>query len=166
VGALVVFFFGMNFNYLVQQYKLVEPVQYLTGEIQRDAYIEKYRPEYAVFKLANQNLHLNTRILGIFMVNRIYYRDKEMRFDFGAFIRKPLKQKQTDEQILDNFKSNAISHLLIRYDLFNNWAANNFDASERQRLEHFLNTYAHLIYAENGHGLYRLELIGSQGTRK
>jgi hypothetical protein len=166
VGALVLFFFSMNLNYLVQQYKLVAPVRYLTGELQRDAYIEKYRPEYAVFKFANQNLPPKSRILGVFMGNRSYYSNLEMRFDFGTFIRKPLKQKQTDEQILDHFKSNAITHLLIRYDLFNNWAINNFDTSERQRLEHFLNNYASLIYAKNGHGLYRLESIGSQGTRK
>jgi hypothetical protein len=166
VGALVLFFFGMNFNYLVQQYKLVHPVRYLAGELQRDAYIEKFRPEYPVFKFANQNLHPNSRILGIFLGNRSYYSDLEMRFDFGTFIRKTFEQKLTDEQILDNFRNNAITHLLIRYDLFNNWVINNFDISERQRLEYFLNTHASLIYAENGHGLYHLEFIGSRATRK
>jgi hypothetical protein len=145
----------------VQQYRLVEPVQYLTGKKQRDAYIETYRPEYAVFKFANQNLPHNSRILGVFQGNRSYYSDLEMSFDFGRYILKTFKQKLTDEQILDNFKNGGITHLLIRYDLFNNWIENNFDESEKQRLEYFLNNYTSLIYAENGHGLYHLKFIDS-----
>jgi hypothetical protein len=161
VGVLLLFFFGLNLNYIVQQYRLVEPVQYLTGKKQRDAYIETYRPEYAVFKFANQNLPHNSRILGVFQGNRSYYSDLEMSFDFGRYILKTFKQKLTDEQILDNFKNGGITHLLIRYDLFNNWIENNFDESEKQRLEYFLNNYTSLIYAENGHGLYHLKFIDS-----
>lgn len=161
VGVLLLFFFGLNFNYIAQQYRLVEPVKYLSSKRQRDAYIETYRPEYAVFKFANQNLPHNSRILGIFQGNRSYYSDLEMRFDFGTYILKTFKQKLTDEQILDNFKNGGITHLLIRYDLFNNWIENNFDETEKQRLEYFLNNYTSLIYAENGNGLYHLKFIDS-----
>ncbi len=84
-----------------------------------------------------------------------------MRFDFGTYILKTFKQKLTDEQILDNFKNGGITHLLIRYDLFNNWIENNFDETEKQRLEYFLNNYTSMIYAENGNGLYHLKFIDS-----
>jgi len=157
LGALLLFFFGLNLSYLSQQYRMMEPVRYLKGEIQRDAYIAKYRPEYAAIRFANQNLPHSATILGIFLGNRSYYSDLEMRFDFNTFILKAFRQKKTDYQILANFQNMGITHLLIRYDLFNSWVENNFDDTEKQRFRYFFNDHTSLIYAKNGHGLYRLE---------
>jgi hypothetical protein len=160
----VLFSLGLNFSYVLNQFRWVQPLKYLKGEIKRDAYIEKYRPEYAVLKYANNNLAADAKILGVFQGNRSYYSAREIRFDFHQFIQQGFKQQYSEEKILDNFKNSGISHLLIRYDLFNTWIQNNFNESEKQKLNLFLKNYAVLIFSKNGHGLYRLEFTRPLGS--
>jgi hypothetical protein len=155
--AILVFFGSMNVKYILNQYQIFDPISYITGRVGRDAYIEKFRPEYAAIKYANNNLSADAKILGIFLGNRSYYSDREMRFDFNKFIRNAFEQKYSDEKILVNLKNSGITHLLIRYDLFNNWVGNNFDESIRQRLDQFFKNYTVLIFSKNGHGLYNLK---------
>jgi len=159
VLILVLIFLMLNFHYILNQYRWVEPVRYLKGELKRDAYIEKFRPEYAVIKYANKHLSSDAKILGVFLGNRGYYSDREMRFDYDPFIKNYFKQKYLDEVILDNFKKNGITHLLIRFSSFNNWVRNNFDDSEKQRLIQFFQNYTVLHFSKNGHGLYNLGSI-------
>jgi hypothetical protein len=163
VSLLVLFFLGLNFHYILNQYRWVDPVRYLKGELKRDTYIEKYRPEYAVIKYANKNLPSDAKILGIFLGNRGYYSDREMRFDYDQFIRLAFKQNQIDEAILANFKKSGITHLLIRFNAFNNWVRNNFDGREKERLVHFFQNYTRLLFKKNGHGLYH---IGATVSRR
>ena len=146
----------LNIHYIMNQYKWMQPVKYLNGELKRDAYIEKYRPEYAVIQYANKHLPFDAKILGVFIGNRGYYSDREMRFDYNPFIRSTFKQKQLDEAILANFKKSGITHLLIRFSSFNSWIRNNFDDREKQRLVHFFKNYTVLLFSKNGHGLYHL----------
>ncbi|MCK5204590.1 MAG: hypothetical protein KAR15_11990, partial [Desulfobacterales bacterium] len=105
----VLFFMGLNLHYILNQYRWVQPVRYLKGELKRDAYIEKYRPEYAVIKYANQHLPEDAKILGVFLGNRGYYSDREMRFDYDPFIKNTFKHKYLDEAILANFKKSGIT---------------------------------------------------------
>ena len=157
VLVLVLFFLGLNLHYILNLYRWVEPVGYLKGELKRDAYIEKYRPEYAVIKFANQNLPESAKILGVFLGNRSYYSNREMRFDYDQMIRHTFKQKYPDKQILARYSKNGITHLLIRFNAFNQWIQNNFDAGEKQKLLQFFKNHAVLLFSKNGYGLYNLE---------
>ena len=157
----VVFFLGLNFLYMLDQYRWVQPLKYLSGELHRDAYIEKYRPEFAAFKYINKNTAAEAKILGVFLGNRSYYSDREIRFDFNPYIYEGFKKKFSDEKILDNFKNSGITHLLIRYDLFDKWVQNNFNEDEKQKLNLFFKNYAELLFSKNGHGVYHLKSNGS-----
>jgi hypothetical protein len=161
VLVLVLFFLGLNLHYILNLYRWVQPVRYLKGELQRDAYIEKYRPEYAVIKYANTHLPADAKILGVFLGNRGYYSDREIRFDYDRFIKDTFKHKYLDEAILTNFKKSGITHLLIRFNAFNNWIRINFNDPEKQRLVQFFQNYTVLLFSKNGHGLYNL---GSTAT--
>jgi hypothetical protein len=162
VLVLVLFFLGLNLHYILNLYRWVQPVRYLKGELKRDAYIEKYRPEYAVIKYANKNLPSDAKILGVFLGNRRYYSDREMRFDYNTFFKNTFKQKYLDEAILANFKKSGITHLLIRFNAFNNWVKNNFDGGEKEMLVHFFQNYTVMLFQKNGHGLYSLGSIVTQ----
>ena len=159
VWVLVLFFLGLNFHYILNLYRWVEPVRYLKGELKRDAYIEKYRPEYAVIKYANKNLPSDAKILGVFLGNRGYYSDREIRFDYTTFLKETFKQKYLDEVILANFKKDGVTHFLIRVNAFNNWININFNESEKKRLVQFFQNNTVLLFSKNGHGLYHLNAI-------
>ena len=158
----VLFLLGLNFHYILNLYSWVQPVRYLKGELNRDAYIEKYRPEYAAIQYANKHLPSDAIILSVFLGNRLYYSDRAMRFDYNAFFKNSFKQDSLDEAILANFEKNGITHLLIRFHAFNNWVRNNFDDREKQRLVRFFHNYTVLLFSKNGHGLYLLKSTVAQ----
>ena len=159
ISVLALFFLVLNFHYILGQYRWVQPFKYLSGEWSRDQYIENFRPEYAAIKFANHHLPPGAKILGVFLGNRSYYSDREMRFDYDHFIRHTFKQEHSDEKILARFKNNGINYFLIRFDAFNSWVANNFDNGEKQRIIHFFDNYTILLFSKNGYGLFYLKFI-------
>ena len=76
---------GMNGAYIWGQFNYVDPMSYLSGRVNRETYIERYRPEYPAIKYANKNLARRSKILGLFLGNRLYYSDREIIFGDGFF---------------------------------------------------------------------------------
>ncbi len=156
VYASLIGLFAINFIYIFRQFHYVAPLPYITGKISRDAYIERFRPEYTTIKFANQNLPENTKILGVFLGNRGYYSDHEIVFAYNKYISNFLKGKDSATDLLISFRDNGITHLMIRYDLFNKWINFNFNKLERQVLNNFFKENATLLFTLNGHGLFRI----------
>ena len=71
---------GWNGIYLAQLFSKVRPLDYLSGKLNRDAYIETFRPEYAVIQYTNRTVKDDGAIACIFLGNRRYYFDGETRF--------------------------------------------------------------------------------------
>ena len=153
--ALTAFMFGINAAYLVGQFKHVDPFSYLSGRLDRDAYIERYRPEYAAIKYANTNLPKQTRILAIFLGNRLYYSEREMIFG-DRFFQNSVERATQHGDILADLKQKKITHILIRYDMFNNWSNRQLEENNKQILASFINSDMHRIFSKNGYGLYEL----------
>ena len=147
--------FGINAAYLVGQFKHVDPFSYLSGRLDRDAYIERYRPEYAAIKYANTNLPKQTRILAIFLGNRLYYSEREMIFG-DRFFQNSVERATQHGDILADLKQKKITHILIRYDMFNNWSNRQLEENNKQILASFINSDMHRIFSKNGYGLYEL----------
>lgn len=154
------FFFAviLSFNgiYVFQQFRIVNPVEYLRGDIGRDEYIEKYRPEYAAIKYANENLPADAKILCFFLGNRSYYSDREMLFDYSIL----MHSIKNENMISSDLRNKGITHLLIWHDMFNNWANNNFNTNEKDLLSKFFKENTTLLYSKGGHGLYELKRGG------
>ena len=109
----------------------IEPISYLSGRVGREAYIEKYRPEFAAIQFANATLAEDAKIFCFFLGNRSYYSDREMvfgDFDFEGFV------KNTDSavSIVAEFKKRGITHVLVKYDIFKRWSGQQFNAREKK----------------------------------
>ncbi|MFO7665587.1 MAG: glycosyltransferase family 39 protein [Desulfobacterales bacterium] len=143
---------SFNAVYVFQQFRLVTPVEYLRGDIGRDEYIEKYRPEYAAIKYANGNLPADAKILCLFLGNRSYYSDREMLFDYSILIH----SIKNGNMISSDLRKKGITHLLMWYDMFNKWANNNFNTDEKDSLSRFFKENTTLLFSKGGHGLYEL----------
>jgi hypothetical protein len=156
VYGSIIALFTINFMYIFRQFHYVAPLPYITGKISRDDYIERFRPEYTAIKFANQNIPDNAKILGVFLGNRGYYNDREMIFDYNKHIRDPLKKTGSVTGLLNSFQNRGITHLLIRYDLFDKWKTFSFNELERQILNNFFEKNAVLLFTRNGHGLFHI----------
>ena len=142
--------------YIAQQFKIVTPFQFLGGHVSRDAYIERYRPEYAAIRHANASLPSDARILSLFIGRRGYYSDREMVFDidgFHAFI----QQSTSVEELSVKLSGWGVTHLLMRFDMFEQWVITNLDNDQRRLVSDFFNRELTFIFGKNGHGLYQFQ---------
>lgn len=155
VSMLVCFMLFLNARYIVEQFRYIAPLSYISGRVGRDEYIEKYRPEHAVIQYANKNLSDNARILGIFIGNRRYYSDREVVFFNIKLFRKTIDSAVSAERLLYDIKNKGISHLIIGFDLFNEWANINFGKREKEILGNFIKNHLHLLFSKGGYGLYK-----------
>ena len=147
----------LSFNavYVIHQFKLVNPFSYISGRVERDAYIKRYRPEYTVIQYANGHLAANAKLLVLFMGNRRYYSDRELLFGNNLF-RKIVKKVDSAQAILNDLQQRGFSHLLIRYDLFNSWTDKQFSDREKKMLRVFFDRDVKPLLSKDGYGLFEL----------
>jgi hypothetical protein len=151
--------FCLNALYIVYQFRYVAPLKFISGRIGRDAYIEQYRPDYAAIRYANAQVPDNGVILGVFLGNRSYYSDRQMVFNFKKFLLDTHKQNLSTKEVTASLNDAGITHLIIRYDLFNQWVDNNFDEHQKRKLAHLFKTHMDLVFSKGGHGVFKLRAI-------
>jgi hypothetical protein len=144
---------SINGIYVLQQFRVVNPVGYLLGNVGRDEYIEKYRPEYAAIKYANNNLSEDAKILCFFLGNRRYYSDREMLFDETILIH----SVKNRNMIRSDLREKGITHLLIWYELFYKWVDNNFSENEKILINKFFREDTSLLFSKGGYFLFALK---------
>ena len=152
--ATVLLMFYINTDYIVKQFGLVKPVDYISGRVEREEYITRYRPEYSVVKYANRHLTADARIMGLFMGNRFYYCDRTLLFG-EALLKKTLIRAESAASVSRSLEKHGYTHLIIRFDLLEKWSTG-LNEKEREILVEFLNRNLHLIYRKYGYGLFYL----------
>jgi hypothetical protein len=156
VLAAMIFIF--NAPYIIHQFKLVDPISYISGRVERDAYITRYRPEYSILQYANRHLAADAKLLVLFMGNRRYYSDRDLIFGINLF-RTVVKRVDSAQAVLHDLRQKGFSHLLIRYDLFNKWTEKQFNDREKKILMEFFARDARPVFSNNGYGLFELDHI-------
>jgi len=145
----------LNVGYMWQLYHRIDPLSYIGGTLNRDQYIERHRPEYAVIRFANETLSPNARILGLFLGNRSYYSDRELVFG-DSFFKHMVIQENSAREIADVLKGKEITHILVYYRVLKRWSGHTFDHGERVKMADFFNNHANLVFAKGEYGLYQL----------
>lgn len=156
VLAIASFLLFQNAVYLVAQFRYVEPIDYISGRVGRDDYIEKYRPEYAAIKFANQNIPADAKILGVYLGNRGYYSERELVFAHHKILWWSLDYENSAQKMRSDLKRTGITHLIIRYDLFENQIKNNYNEDQRQTIARFFKNHLELLFSKGGYGLYEV----------
>jgi len=151
----------VNLSYIVKQFDYVAPFSYIGQKIDRDAYIARYRPEHTVYRYANKHLPDKVKILGLFLGNRRYYCDRDLRFGNNLF-RQIIKGADSATTTLAQLQKRGFTHVLIRFDLFNRWAAKQFDDNEKKILAAFTRAYLNSLISADGYGLFELGLFPSE----
>jgi hypothetical protein len=152
-GAVFASLLGLNAAYLVDQFGIVDPISYLRGDISREEYILKHRPEYAAISFANHSLPESARILALFNGNRIYYSERELICDNESF-RRAVNASRSPADLVQALKGNNFSHLLVRADLFNQWAESQFKPDQKAVLQSFFGESLLRLYQGHGYVLF------------
>ena len=158
--SILSFSLWLNAYYILNQYKYVNPFSYLNGTLSRDQYINKYRPEYPLMQYINKNLSKDAKILFIYLGNRAYYCDREYVFDMNnnrSIFRQIVKGSSEPETIFLGLENMGITHLLIRYDIFDKWVKTNFTPKDREVMKSFFKKYVKFLFFKWGYGVSQLE---------
>ena len=140
VGGLVTLLLVLNAVYLSGLFQRVRPLDYLSGRLDRDAYLARHLAEYPVLQYANANLAPEARILALYLGNRLYYSRRHTVDGIGIFAR-AMQAAGGAEDVCRRLRQAGFTHLIVRHDLFAKWVENNCDEACRQRLGDFARQY-------------------------
>jgi 4-amino-4-deoxy-L-arabinose transferase-like glycosyltransferase len=157
MGVLVLgiaLFLVPNLQYAMEQFRIVEPLRYLSGDISRDDYIQKFRPEYAAMRYINRHLPPDARVLGVFLGNRRYYCDRDLIFD--GSLEAGVRSAASAEVLATRLREKGFTHVIIRYDLFDKFILSRLSADRRNLWQTFIDHYARSLFFEHGHILFEL----------
>lgn len=142
------FILSFNFSYIIQQFKYVNPLPFLTGTVNKNQYISNYIKEHSVVEYSNNYVSKNSKIACFFMGYRGYYIERNHLFF------EPKKGSIPD--IFTKLSQNTFSrpdYILANIELFSNW----FESlDEKQKILIFPNRNIDLIYSSNGYFLLNI----------
>jgi hypothetical protein len=121
----VILMLTYNGHYIYHQSFYVDPISYVNGQLNRDEYIAKYRPEYKVMQYANTHLPETAKILCIFVGRRGYYLNRLHIFEDHKSSRWLLSWLResgiSSTEIVKRLKQHGITHIILRTDLSAQW---------------------------------------------
>jgi hypothetical protein len=160
IFTIVAVMIGLNFNYLVSRFEQDQPLSFITGKVTRDEYIQSFRPEYASFQYANQNLSKDSKILGLYIGNRGYYSDIDVSFNI-ELLQQLASQAASAQDVSEKLREKNITHLLVNFSLFNYWVQH-YSLHEKQMLKEFFDNYVTTEFSKDGYGLLGLKKVGRE----
>lgn len=145
-----------NGKYLADQFVKINPTPYLKGEITREEYIQKYRPEYATIQFANSILNSNDKVLCLFLGKRGYYMNFTPTFEmpYKKGIISALISDSENETLGNNLLKNNYKHLLLRNNLTKSWI-DGLPTSKRKILVAFFRSNE-VLYSNSGYTLLKI----------
>jgi 4-amino-4-deoxy-L-arabinose transferase-like glycosyltransferase len=159
LGLTVILFLAINVLYVVDQFRYVAPFSYLTGDVTRDEYISKYRPEYPAMQYVNNNLPPESRLLFIFLGKRGYYCNKDYIPDTTGLVNRLyqlIKNSNSPYEVWLNLKKMGVTHLIIQTEIFTQWTKNLFNTEKRRLVKDFFLEHGVRVYSKNGVGVFQL----------
>jgi len=155
LSALIVMaIFTLNFMYIYDQFKKVNPLPFISGKISRDAYIERHRPEYRLIQHINQFLPESSKILFLFIGNRGYYSNRHVFFG-QDWLEKQIQQTSSRKDFRERLIKKGVTHLLVRLDLLNWWIHEDLPTAQGKTLAQLLADIKLIKYYKN-YALYAL----------
>ena len=152
IGVLILFW--MNTVYIVKLSHKIDPISYITGNVGRDEYIAKHRPEYPILKYVNQNLTESDQILGLYIGNRRYYCDRTLIFGENLLTRTVILASSA-EDVRVSLRKQGYTHIIAHLNLLKKWSRS-LDEEERRIAADFFNNDNVLIKQNQEYALLAL----------
>jgi hypothetical protein len=161
-GVLVILIggsLGFNGYYIVRDFLKIKPLGVITGSEDRDAFLNRMIPSYAMFQYVNRELPEGSKIFFIYMKNLGYLCDHPYYSDsmFESYtVQKILGQSAIPADVWAYLKEEGFTHVL--YDInYVSGEMSSFSEEDRDLFFAFQEKYLELLNAEKErYYLYRL----------
>jgi 4-amino-4-deoxy-L-arabinose transferase-like glycosyltransferase len=156
IGSAAVFALILNGGYVLRQFRSVQPFGYLAGEVSRDDYVTRYRPEYPAMKYINDHLPPDAVVCLVFLGRRGYYCDRDYVHGEG-WLDFAFREADTPEDIHRSLSRSGVTHLLVNDPLFGKWVSDNFSSEKLMNIYSFIEKYTKIEFDMNKYFLLSLE---------
>ncbi len=154
IGAAAI---GYNISYAGKLFTVVDPFAYLSGEVDRDAYITKFRAEYPVIQYANRHLPEDARVLCLMIGNRSYYLERDFQLSDLLFSQYDQGQNLSD-MLSELIHDEGIDYIILGKNTYLRWANSVLGQKERAELNAYFRDNMNLIYQKWGYELLSVKL--------
>ncbi len=154
VSILLFITLALNVKYIYGQFGYIRPIEYITGKVDRDAYITRYRSEYPVIEEANRILPESARVLCLSIGDRTYYlkRSAHLAEDFY----KKVDGSYSEAVLLKRLHRYGTTHIIIDTNIFFRWMIS-LSVDDRRVFENAFQKNTELLYQKNGVRLLSLQ---------
>jgi 4-amino-4-deoxy-L-arabinose transferase-like glycosyltransferase len=146
---------GLNFQYLTGQFSYVAPLDYLSGKIRRDAYIQKYRSEYGAIQFINQRLTSEDRVMAVYLGNRIYYSDRPIVCN-DPLMKSAIASSNSAEDLRLRLAKREFTHLLIQNEFFRQFILEQLSPEKQSMVRRFFGEKAVELFSQRGYSVFEL----------
>jgi hypothetical protein len=144
----------VNTAYAAYLYRYVKPLEYLSGAVDRDGYIARYRTEHDAFQYVNRTLDETALLYFIYLGKRGYYCDIPYVPDSGGTHLTRLLYKGNElrrpDEAADVLRREGITHLVINMNITWPHVTENGGPGEAESLSAFLTTETRQVFSSRG----------------
>lgn len=150
-----------NIHYITQQFISIAPFTYLGDKLNRNEYLDRHLQEFSILQMINNKSPHDSKILCIFMGQRGYYLERDHVFDnqrnpdwLISWLSTP---NITAKEVAYRLDEKGISHILIRTDLFNQWANQSMPEASRNALTSLFQEKLTATSDSHGYALFEIK---------
>lgn len=142
-----------NGLYILDQFSFIRPLEFISGQIDRDTYVSHYRWEHPVMVHANQVLPQNARVLCLSIGDRTYYLNRQAHLAEDFFNR--ISGGYTEEDLVKKMKRYGTTHIILNNEVYLGWAKQ-LPLYEQAVFDNVFKEHTRILYEANGVQLLQL----------
>lgn len=150
---------SINVMYIQKYFHKIEPVNYLIKKESRDDFIARHVSGYPAIMYINKNTTEDSRIRLILLagrgyyLNRVYQEDRSM--GMGMDLIRGMVDRSGDAISFQTYLASLnCTHLLVRYDLFQQFLQDNYDQKKIEKLRKQMNHALKTIYDDHQYRVF------------
>ena len=155
VTAVVLLALFLNGHYIYGQFDHIRPWDYLSGAVDRDAYISRFRREFPVVAHANKVLPADARVLCLSIGDRTYYLDRALHLAEDFYNKTGGRYSEAD--LINKLTRYGTTHVIIDRGVLFDWLITLPQEEQAVFLNVFKNN-TRVLYEENNVLLLELAL--------
>ncbi len=162
-SLVLIVMIGFNAAYAKNYFAKIAPINYILNKESRDQFIERHDGSYPAVRYINGHTQANAKIRLIFLAGRGYHLNRPYDDDasFGMEVIRKLASFSKDEFAFQKYlRSLSCTHLLVRYELFQQFLTDNYSPEEIKRLSGQLRKAVAVVFYDGHYAVLQLNTGG------
>ncbi len=154
---------GFNAVYAKNYFAKIAPMDYILKKESRDQFIARYDGSYSAVRYINEHTRADAKIRLILLAGRGYHLDRPYDDDasFGMEVIRKFVSFSNDEVAFQKYlRSLNCTHLLVRYELFQQFLKDNYSPEEIRQLSGQLGKTVAVVFYDGHYAVLQLKTEG------